>query len=124
MLHVDLYCPLLHTHTHTTYRIQVETTHPQIGKPTPLTTKELVTKETARVGSAMILNPGYSRDDERYRLMCELSAAKGRAERMESKLRKIRELVENAEKVGKDTVQVSHCIGVQDSLATSPNLNW
>ncbi len=36
-------------------------------------------------------------DEERYRLMCELSGAKRRAERMESKVRKIRALVEKAD---------------------------
>ncbi len=97
-----------HTHTHT----QVETAHSHVSKPSPLTTKELVTKETARVGSALILNPGYSRDDEHYRLMCELSAAKSRAEKMEAKLRKIRELVEKAEKDGSDTLQVGSLLCV------------
>ena len=38
-----------------------------------------------------------TQDEERYRLMCELSGAKRRAERMESKVRKIRALVEKAD---------------------------
>lgn len=46
-------------------------------------------------------------DEERYRLMCELSGAKRRAERFESKVRKIKELVEKAEKNGEEVLQVS-----------------
>ncbi len=106
-------CMRTHTQPDTLCWLQVQTAHGQPGKPSPLTTKpsplttkELVTRETARVGSAVILNPGCSRDDERYRLMCDLSTAKRRAERMESKLRKIRELVEKAEKEEAVTLQV------------------
>ena len=39
--------------------------------------------------------------------MCDLSATKRRAEIMESKLRKIRELVERAEREQCETLQVS-----------------
>ena len=39
--------------------------------------------------------------------MCELSSAKRRAERMEAKVRKIKELMEKAEKNGEEVLRVS-----------------
>ena len=38
--------------------------------------------------------------------MCELSAAKRRADRLEVKIRKIKELIETASKQGSDTLKV------------------
>ncbi len=45
--------------------------------------------------------------EERYRLMCELSGAKRRAERLESKIRKIKVLVEKADKENSEELKVS-----------------
>jgi hypothetical protein len=45
-------------------------------------------------------------DEQRYRLMCELSAAKRRADRLEVKIKKIKELIEKAAKQGASTLEV------------------
>lgn len=52
----------------------------------------------------------YQDDEEKYRMMCELSSAKRRADRMEVKLRKLKQLVEKAEKEKAEALQVKYCI--------------
>ena len=56
-------------------------------------------------------------DEQRYRLMCELSAAKRRADRLEVKIRKIKELVDKTTKQGATTLEVREIVIILFSLA-------
>ncbi len=44
--------------------------------------------------------------DKHYHLMCELSASKKQRERLETKLKRIKKLMQDAKKDGKDTIKV------------------
>ena len=45
--------------------------------------------------------------DKHYHLMCELSASKKQKERLETKLKRIKKLLQNAKKDNQDSIKVS-----------------
>jgi len=73
---------------------------PSSAQTSTLNTKELMTRE-----KSTLLGPNRS-NEAQFKVMCESSSYKKRAERAEEKLRKICELIENTSTAGEGTIKV------------------
>jgi hypothetical protein len=68
-----------------------------------MTTSELVQSDREKKSSTAA-NSGFKDADEKYKMLCELATAKRRAERAESKLKAVQDLVSSLKKSGSTTV--------------------
>lgn len=78
----------------------------KLSTPSGLTTSELMKQRGSRANLALIANPGFKDDDEKYRMSCELNAVIRKADRLERKLKKLKAVIDQATSMKQDSVKV------------------